>query len=95
MIKLYLAGPMTGIADYNYPAFHAYAKKLRDKGNMYASLGHNASNSSVEITIGQDYAPFHQFGTSKMVARKFFPTEILSQTWEQDILHILDLHLNP
>jgi phage gpG-like protein len=43
------------------------AKKLRDTGSMFASLGHNASDSHVEITIGQNYAPFHQFGTSKMI----------------------------
>ncbi|WP_026601446.1 DUF4406 domain-containing protein [Methylomonas sp. 11b] len=32
MIKLFLAGPMSGIANYNYPAFHSYAQKLRNKG---------------------------------------------------------------
>ena len=28
----YLAGPMRGLADYNYPAFHAAAKDLRARG---------------------------------------------------------------
>lgn len=31
-MKLYIAGPMTGISDYNYPQFHAVAAKLRDAG---------------------------------------------------------------
>lgn len=30
--KVYLGGPMTGLQDYNYPAFHAKAKELRDLG---------------------------------------------------------------
>lgn len=29
---LYIAGPMTGYADLNYPAFNAAAKTLREKG---------------------------------------------------------------
>ena len=30
--KIYLAGPMQGYKDFNFPAFHAYAKKLREQG---------------------------------------------------------------
>jgi len=32
-MKLYLAGPMRGIKDFNFPAFHAAAAKLRSEGN--------------------------------------------------------------
>lgn len=30
--RVYVAGPMTGIADYNYPAFNAVADQLRAQG---------------------------------------------------------------
>ena len=30
---LYLAGPMTGRPEYNYPAFHAVARHLRSMGS--------------------------------------------------------------
>ncbi|MEY4952373.1 MAG: hypothetical protein RL299_797 [Pseudomonadota bacterium] len=29
---IYIAGPMSGIEDFNRPAFNAYAKKLKDRG---------------------------------------------------------------
>ena len=32
MNRLYLAGPMTGIEDLNFPAFHAEAARLRALG---------------------------------------------------------------
>ncbi|NJJ56656.1 DUF4406 domain-containing protein [Pseudomonas grimontii] len=30
--RVYVAGPMTGITDFNYPAFNAVADQLRDMG---------------------------------------------------------------
>lgn len=33
-MKLYLAGPMTGYSDFNYPTFNRYADLLREKGHV-------------------------------------------------------------
>jgi nucleoside 2-deoxyribosyltransferase len=32
-MKVYLAGPMRGYPAYNFPAFHAAAKELRERGH--------------------------------------------------------------
>lgn len=32
-MRIYIAGPMTGIKDLNFPAFHATAARLREAGH--------------------------------------------------------------
>jgi len=41
MTRVYLAGPMTGLPNYNYPAFHAAAKVLRDLGHQVLNPAEN------------------------------------------------------
>ena len=37
MRRIYIAGPMTGIPEHNYPAFHAAVAKLRAEGYAVTS----------------------------------------------------------
>ena len=40
-MRLYLAGPMRGYENFNFPAFHAMAKRLRDNGHDVYSPAEN------------------------------------------------------
>lgn len=39
---IYISGPMTGIKDYNYPAFNAIAAQLREAGYKVANPAENS-----------------------------------------------------
>ncbi|MCY1527250.1 hypothetical protein D9M68_623110 [compost metagenome] len=51
MKRIYLAGPMTGLPEFNYPAFHAEAARLRALGYQVENPAENqAQDLSTEIS---------------------------------------------
>jgi len=49
-MKIYLSGPMTGYADYNFPAFHKYAKMLRAMGHEVI----NPAETTPDVTLSYE-----------------------------------------
>jgi hypothetical protein len=49
-MKLYLAGPMTGIEHYNFPAFDAAAKQLREAGHTVFNPAENDRENGFDAT---------------------------------------------
>lgn len=45
-MKIYISGPMTGLPDFNYPAFHAEAARLRALGYHVENPAENPPQSS-------------------------------------------------
>jgi hypothetical protein len=57
--RVYIAGPMTGIKDYNYPAFHAAAAEWR-------SLGFHVENPA-EVEPQASWAAYMKVGLRKLL----------------------------
>jgi len=52
-MKVYLAGPMRGIPEFNFPAFHAAAKKLRGQGyDVFSPAEKDNERHGVDISKG-------------------------------------------
>lgn len=49
-MKLYLAGPMTGIEHYNFPAFDEAAKALREAGHTVFNPAENDRENGFDAT---------------------------------------------
>lgn len=59
--RIYLAGPMTGIEDFNYPAFHAEAERLRE-------LGYHVENPADHGMIdGYEWADYLRLDLQKLI----------------------------
>lgn len=64
---------------------------LDETGAMRESIDVSPmSGAGVKVTIGEDYARFHQEGTSRMPARKILPEEELPDTWARAIEDAVD-----
>ncbi|MCO6057353.1 DUF4406 domain-containing protein [Pseudomonas sp. MOB-449] len=51
--RIYLAGPMTGLPDFNYPAFHSEAARLRALGYLVENPAENPAQDGWEDYMKQ------------------------------------------
>ena len=61
-MKVYLAGPMRGYPEFNFPAFHAAAAKLRDEGHEVFS----PAERDIERHEGVDISKGNMTGDEKI-----------------------------
>lgn len=55
METLYIAGPMTGLPEFNYPAFHAAESDLARKGYTVVSPARNTIGRPGEADMWEQY----------------------------------------
>lgn len=61
-MRIYLAGPMSGLPDYNYPAFHAAAARLRDLGHKVINPAENFDGDQ-----GMEWTDYLRSGIAQVV----------------------------
>jgi hypothetical protein len=61
-MKIYLAGPMTGYPEFNFPVFLTAAAKLRDAGHKVWSPAEHDISNGLDVT-GLDGSPESLAGT--------------------------------
>jgi len=74
MSHVYLAGPMSGIKDWNFPAFHDAANKIR-------TLGHQVTNPA-EHFDGRTDLYYDEYIEQAMKAIRKCDTIVLLPKWE-------------
>ena len=69
-------------------------KILRDTGDLFNSITHEAGRSEVEVGASKEYGAVHQEGSDDIPARIFLPTEEdgLPKDWEDAIDEIVIEH---
>jgi phage virion morphogenesis protein len=69
-------------------------KILRDTGDLFNSITHNADRSEVEVGTSKEYGAVHQEGSDEIPARIFLPTEEdgLPNDWQDAIDEIVIDH---
>lgn len=62
--RIYIAGPMTGMADLNYPAFNEAAERLRAKG---WHVENPAENPVPHVDAACEWAAYMRMGVSQLM----------------------------
>lgn len=84
MKRIYVAGPMTGIQDFNFPAFHAAADRLR-------AMGYHVENPADHGVIdGHEWADYMRMDIGQLVTCEAI---FMLPGWEQSKGATLEHHI--
>lgn len=83
-MKVYISGPMTGLPDLNFPAFHDASRRLRDRGHAVA----NPAEISLQVS-----GDWHDYLRADIKALCDCEAIALLPGWEKSAGAHLELHV--
>jgi Domain of unknown function (DUF4406) len=69
-MKIYLAGPMAGMPEHNFPAFNAKAKELRSLGHEVYNPAEIEPDEYAKIASEEKKAEFHNGGYRNCLSKE-------------------------
>lgn len=72
-MKLYIAGPMTGLPEFNYPAFNDAARRIR-------AAGYDVENPADNTVTSDDYHDYLRAGLAQLLTCD--AVAVLDRWWE-------------
>lgn len=73
--SVYLAGKMSGLQDWNFPAFHAATRDLRGRGLVVMSPAEHDEEGGFDCTVEQHFSPERRAESMK---------------WDEAQIHVVD-----
>lgn len=94
MAKCYIAGPMTGYPEFNYPAFHSAAAKLRAMGfDVVSPAELNPIDAGLEVTEEYHAVLYPSFIKRDIAALMECDHIVMLDGWEKSKGASLERHI--
>lgn len=91
--RVYLAGPMRGLPEYNFPAFHAAAKDLRERGYEVWSPAERDEQDGFNPETGEGLRTFRDYMAVDLPAVLDSDAIVVLPAWEESQGARLETHV--
>lgn len=82
-MRLYISGPMTGIKDYNFPAFHEAAKKISEIGHCSLNPAEDLDGNPLDPSYPYTKEEIHELFRNDVAYLLMVHGVVVIEGWEK------------